>query len=290
MCLIALNCQGNFEGYLVTVRDAQSEIIRILVVYIGHRLSRCYLHLRWLNLCRAGWMGSGRRIHERGVLCWWNSSAVESYLESGLRPASLPLKRVEAPYCLWREHNERPCQLHEIATRFQGGRPHQTGWKCTPGRRRGRAIRPRVQRLELQRQNPKTSPLCLSVCFKIWETLAVADRFQEITRSCDNLILENGWAGNWQHAGFHLTTSIATPAMLTLPFALRELGWVAGILALTLCAGVSFYAYTIISQVLEYSERRGHRFLRFRDLGAYILGTYVPPVLKERPSPSHVRF
>ncbi|KAG0624236.1 hypothetical protein M758_3G232500 [Ceratodon purpureus] len=80
--------------------------------------------------------------------------------------------------------------------------------------------------------------------------------------------------GNWQHAGFHLTTSIATPAMLTLPFALRELGWFAGILALTLCAGVSFYAYTIISQVLEHSERRGHRFLRFRDLGAYILGPW----------------
>lgn len=69
--------------------------------------------------------------------------------------------------------------------------------------------------------------------------------------------------------------------MLTLPFALRELGWLAGILALTVCAGVSFYAYTIISQVLEHSERRGHRFLRFRDLGAYVLGTYLLPARKK---------
>lgn len=80
--------------------------------------------------------------------------------------------------------------------------------------------------------------------------------------------------GNWKHAGFHLTVSIATPALLTLPFALRELGWVAGVLALGLCAGVSFYAYNILSQVLENSERRGHRFLRFRDLGAHVLGPW----------------
>jgi len=78
--------------------------------------------------------------------------------------------------------------------------------------------------------------------------------------------------GTWKHAGFHLTTSIASPALLSLPFALRDLGWVAGILALVICAGVSFYAYTIISQVLEYADHQGHRFLRFRDLGRYIFG------------------
>lgn len=78
--------------------------------------------------------------------------------------------------------------------------------------------------------------------------------------------------GTWKHAGFHLTTSIAAPALLSLPFALRDLGWVAGILALVVCAGVSFYAYTIISQVLEYADHQGHRFLRFRDLGRYIFG------------------
>jgi hypothetical protein len=84
----------------------------------------------------------------------------------------------------------------------------------------------------------------------------------------------NFWftAGNWWHAGYHLTVSIATPAILSLPFALDGLGWVPGFLALTIATAVSFYAYTLISKVLEQAELEGHRFLRFRDVAGYILG------------------
>lgn len=81
--------------------------------------------------------------------------------------------------------------------------------------------------------------------------------------------------GNWKHAGFHLTTSIAAPALLSLPFAMTGLGWAPGILALLMGAAVSFYAYMIISQVLERADLEGHRFLRFRDLGGYVLGTQI---------------
>jgi len=79
-------------------------------------------------------------------------------------------------------------------------------------------------------------------------------------------------AGNWWHAGYHLTVSIAAPALLSLPFALDGLGWAPGFLVLTIATAVSFYAYTLISKVLEQTELEGHRFLRFRDLAGYVLG------------------
>jgi hypothetical protein len=43
-------------------------------------------------------------------------------------------------------------------------------------------------------------------------------------------------------------------------------------LALVIVTAVSFTAYMLISQVLEQAELEGHRFLRFRDLGGYVLG------------------
>ncbi|KAG0629440.1 hypothetical protein M758_1G103800 [Ceratodon purpureus] len=78
--------------------------------------------------------------------------------------------------------------------------------------------------------------------------------------------------GNWKHAGFHLSTSIVAPALLSLPYAMKGLGWASGILALIIGAAVSFYAYNLVSQVLEQAELEGHRILRFRDLGGYALG------------------
>lgn len=80
--------------------------------------------------------------------------------------------------------------------------------------------------------------------------------------------------GNWKHAGFHLSTSIVAPALLSLPYAMKELGWAPGILALIIGAAVSFYAYNLVSQVLELAELEGHRLLRFRDLGQYALGMH----------------
>jgi hypothetical protein len=78
--------------------------------------------------------------------------------------------------------------------------------------------------------------------------------------------------GNWWHAGYHLTVSIAAPQLLSLPFAFDGLGWAPGFLALTIATAVSFYAYTLISKVLEQAELEGHRFLRFRDVAGYVLG------------------
>ncbi|KAJ7192863.1 hypothetical protein O6H91_Y519600 [Diphasiastrum complanatum] len=78
--------------------------------------------------------------------------------------------------------------------------------------------------------------------------------------------------GTWVHAGYHLTTSIAGPSLLTLPFALVGLGWGPGILGLIIGAVVTFYSYCLLSRVLEDSETRGHRYLRFRDLARDVLG------------------
>ncbi|GKV40075.1 hypothetical protein SLEP1_g47749 [Rubroshorea leprosula] len=39
--------------------------------------------------------------------------------------------------------------------------------------------------------------------------------------------------GNWWHAGFHLTTAIVGPTILTLPYAFRGLGWGMGFFCLT---------------------------------------------------------
>eukprot|EP00249_Psilotum_nudum_P004633 c18135_g1_i2 orf=321-1706(-) len=79
--------------------------------------------------------------------------------------------------------------------------------------------------------------------------------------------------GTWLHAGYHLTSSTASPALLSLPYAMAGLGWVPGLVALGMGATISFYSYCLLSSVLEEMERRGHRFIRFRDLSTHILGT-----------------
>jgi amino acid permease len=76
----------------------------------------------------------------------------------------------------------------------------------------------------------------------------------------------------WWHAGYHLTVSIAAPALLSLPFAFDGLSWGPGFVALIIATCVSFYAYTLISKVLEQAELEGHRFLRFRDVAGHVLG------------------
>lgn len=78
--------------------------------------------------------------------------------------------------------------------------------------------------------------------------------------------------GNWLHAGYHLTTSIVAPALLSLPFAFAALGWFAGVLCLIVGAVVTFYSYNLMSMVLERLESEGNRHLRFRDMTRDILG------------------
>ncbi|XP_050140478.1 GABA transporter 1-like isoform X2 [Malus sylvestris] len=78
--------------------------------------------------------------------------------------------------------------------------------------------------------------------------------------------------GSWVHCGYHLTTSIVAPALLSLPYAFTFLGWAGGILCLVIGALVTFYSYNLISLVLEHYAQLGHRHLRFRDMAHDILG------------------
>ncbi|CAL9173497.1 unnamed protein product [Musa hybrid cultivar] len=79
--------------------------------------------------------------------------------------------------------------------------------------------------------------------------------------------------GGWWHAGFHLTTAIVGPTILTLPYAFRGLGWGVGLAALTVVGAVTFYAYTLMSKVLDHCEKQGRRHIRFRELAADVLGS-----------------
>ncbi|ESW15827.1 hypothetical protein PHAVU_007G105500 [Phaseolus vulgaris] len=89
--------------------------------------------------------------------------------------------------------------------------------------------------------------------------------------------------GSWLHCGYHLTTSIVAPVLLTLPFSFTLLGWVGGVLWLTLAAVITFYSYNLLSVVLEHHAQLGRRQLRFRDMARDILGPgwakyYVGPL------------
>ncbi|KAM3711896.1 hypothetical protein ACB098_01G143800 [Castanea mollissima] len=79
--------------------------------------------------------------------------------------------------------------------------------------------------------------------------------------------------GEWWHAGFHLTTAIVGPTILTLPYAFRGFGWGLGCFCLTVMAIVTFYSYCLMSKVLEHCEKAGRRHIRFRELAADVLGS-----------------
>lgn len=83
-------------------------------------------------------------------------------------------------------------------------------------------------------------------------------------------------AGSWLHCGYHLTTSIVAPALLSIPFAIGFLGWGGGMVCLSLAALVTFYSYNLLSLVLEDHARRGKRQLHFRAMANDILGTNLP--------------
>lgn len=89
--------------------------------------------------------------------------------------------------------------------------------------------------------------------------------------------------GSWIHSGYHLTTSIVAPPLLSLPFAFASLGWIGGVGCLVLGALITFYSYNLISLVLEHHAQLGRRHLRFRDMAHDILGPrwgryYVGPI------------
>lgn len=100
------------------------------------------------------------------------------------------------------------------------------------------------------------------------------DPFAENLREQDAgaaFVLES--KGQWWHAGFHLTTAIVGPTILTLPYAFRGLGWGLGFFCLTAMAIVTFYSYYLMSKVLEHCEKAGRRHIRFRELAADVLGS-----------------
>ncbi|KAK2403923.1 GABA transporter [Trifolium repens] len=78
--------------------------------------------------------------------------------------------------------------------------------------------------------------------------------------------------GSWLHCGYHLTTSIVGPVILTLPFSFTLLGWFGGIIWLVLAGVITFYSYNLLSIVLEHHAQLGRRQLRFRDMTRDILG------------------
>ncbi|CAN1171550.1 GABA transporter 1 [Linum perenne] len=89
--------------------------------------------------------------------------------------------------------------------------------------------------------------------------------------------------GSWAHCGYHLTTSIVAPPLLSLPFAFTLLGWGGGVVCLVVAAAVTFYNYNLLSLVLEHHAHLGNRLFRFFDMANLILGPkwaryYVGPI------------
>ncbi|KAH9775185.1 putative GABA transporter 2 [Citrus sinensis] len=100
------------------------------------------------------------------------------------------------------------------------------------------------------------------------------DPFSEVRRDSDAgaaFVLES--KGEWWHAGFHLTTAIVGPTILTLPYVFRGLGWGLGFTCLTVMGFVTFYSYYLMSKVLDHCEKAGRRHIRFRELAADVLGS-----------------
>ncbi|KAJ4779785.1 Transmembrane amino acid transporter family protein [Rhynchospora pubera] len=112
----------------------------------------------------------------------------------------------------------------------------------------------------------------------------VEERYTDSTNKLDAgalFVLKS--KGSWIHCGYHLTTAIVAPALLSLPFAFASLGWAAGVVCLVLGAAISFYSYNLISHVLEHHAQIDRRQLRFRDMANDILGPgwgryYVGPI------------
>ncbi|KAI4384370.1 hypothetical protein MLD38_002536 [Melastoma candidum] len=78
--------------------------------------------------------------------------------------------------------------------------------------------------------------------------------------------------GSWWHCGYHLTTSIVGPALLSLPLTFSLLGWEGGVVFLLMGAVTTFYSYHLLFLVLEQQASLGQRQLRFRDMAQDILG------------------
>ncbi|KAF8726844.1 hypothetical protein HU200_019324 [Digitaria exilis] len=120
--------------------------------------------------------------------------------------------------------------------------------------------------------SPATGPTPSSAVFDAEAAGAAVGKALPLTADAGAaFVLES--KGTWWHAGFHLTTAIVGPTVLTLPYALRGMGWGLGLAALTVIFSVTFYAYFLVSRVLDHCEARGRRHIRFRELAADVLGS-----------------
>eukprot|EP00879_Flechtneria_rotunda_P033716 GHRR01037421.1.p1 GENE.GHRR01037421.1~~GHRR01037421.1.p1 ORF type:complete len:104 (-),score=9.64 GHRR01037421.1:72-383(-) len=77
-------------------------------------------------------------------------------------------------------------------------------------------------------------------------------------------------SGNWYHAGYHLATTIATPAAYApLPWAFAMLTWPGGLIAFLIGVAVTWYNSILLASLHEYG---GVRHTRYKDLAGAILG------------------
>lgn len=94
-----------------------------------------------------------------------------------------------------------------------------------------------------------------------------------------NVLKCTNWTGSWVHCGYHLTTSIVVPPLLSLPYAHASLGWMPWIFCLVISALVTIYSYNWISLVclntmliglsLPQVQRHGWRYFRYEHYFSY---------------------
>ncbi|TKY52700.1 GABA transporter 1 [Spatholobus suberectus] len=78
--------------------------------------------------------------------------------------------------------------------------------------------------------------------------------------------------GTWNHAAFHVATTIATPAAYApLPFALASLGWPLGVSSLVSATLATWYSSILIASLWKWN---GEKHLTYRHLAHSIFGWY----------------
>lgn len=88
----------------------------------------------------------------------------------------------------------------------------------------------------------------------------------------DTSLCELILSGSWGYAGYHLATTIATPAAYAyLPFAFAALGWIPGMIALVAGIIVTWYSSVLLASLDSWN---GVRYVRYRDLAYSICGAW----------------
>lgn len=75
----------------------------------------------------------------------------------------------------------------------------------------------------------------------------------------------------WYEVGYTMTTAVAGPALLGLPFAMSLLGWVGGTVALLAGWATTLYTSYIVASLHDWD---GRRHVRYRDLAESIFGKW----------------